>query len=136
MTMKQQNRDTAAVLHQFNEAFLRYDASLLEELVAEDCVMESVEPAPDGTRFVGRGACLAFWQRLANDRSGAFTVEEIAAFGDRGTILWRYRLGPDLSRSVRGATLMTVRNGQIVEALGYSKSGETPVATAVRNASQ
>ena len=134
--MKQQIRDTAAALHQFNEAFLRYDPSLLEDLVADDCVMESVEPAPDGTRFEGRSACLAFWQRLASDRSGAFNVEEIAAFGERGTIRWRYRLGPGLSRSVRGVTLMRVRDGLIVEALGYSKSGDTPVATAVRNASQ
>lgn len=134
--MKPKIRDTAAVLHQFNEAFVKYDASLLEDLVAEDCVMESVEPAPEGTRFEGRSACLAFWQKLASDRSGAFTAEEILAFGDRGTIRWRYRLGPGLSRSVRGVTLMRLRDGQIVEAFGYSKSGDTPVATAVRNASQ
>lgn len=134
--MKPKIRDTAAILRQFNEAFVRYDASLLQDLVAEDCVMESVEPAPEGTRFEGRSACLAFWQKLANDRSGAFTAEEILASGDRGTIRWRYRLGPGLSRSVRGVTLMRLRDGQIVEALGYSKSGDTPVATAVRNASQ
>ena len=51
---------TAEVIAQFNQAFERHDASLLENLIAEDCVMESVEPAPDGTRVVGRAANLAF----------------------------------------------------------------------------
>jgi ketosteroid isomerase-like protein len=133
--MKPRIRDTAAVLHQFHEAFAQHDSSLLNDLVAEDCVMESVEPAPEGTRYVGRNACLTFWVNLANDRGGAFTAEEIAAFGDRGTIRWRYR-GPGMSGSIRGVTLMRVRDGLIVEALGYSKSGATPVADAVRNASR
>lgn len=127
-------RDTTAVLHQFNEAFVQHDGSLLNDLVAEDCVMESVEPAPDGTRHVGRSACLTFWLNLANDRSGAFTAEEIVALGDRGTIRWRYRFGPGLSKSVRGVNLMRLRDGLIVEAFGYVKSGDASLATAVRNA--
>ena len=51
---------------------MQHDGSLLDDLIAEDCVMESVEPAPDGTRYVGRNACLEFWQKLANNRDGAF----------------------------------------------------------------
>ena len=47
---------TSKVIDQFNQAFLRHDGSLLENLSAEDCVMESVEPAPDGTGVVGRAA--------------------------------------------------------------------------------
>jgi hypothetical protein len=39
----------------------------------------SVEPAPDGTRYVGRSACLEFWQKLANSRDGAFADEDIVA---------------------------------------------------------
>ena len=125
---------TLQILQRFNQAFAQYDGSLLEDLIAEDCVMESVEPAPDGTRYVGRSACLEFWQKLANNRDGAFTAEDFVALGEHGIIRWRYRFGPGLSKSVRGVNVMRVRDGQIVEALGYTKSGDASVATAVRNA--
>jgi ketosteroid isomerase-like protein len=127
-------KSTAEVIEQFNRAFVEHDASLLTDLVAEECVMESVEPAPDGTRYVGRDVNLKFWQNLANNRDGAFEPEEIVTSGERATIRWRFRFGPGLAQSVRGVTLMRVRAGAIVEALGYSKSGDSGVATAVRDA--
>lgn len=133
-TSKQSSR-TSQVIDRFNQAFQRHDASLLEGLIAEDCVMESVEPAPDGTRVVGRAANLRLWRNLANNRDGAFVVEDVVVFGERANIRWRYRSGPGLSQSVRGVTLMRLRNGLIVEALAYSKSGDTAVGTAVRDAS-
>lgn len=132
--MNTKRPETSQLLQQFNEAFMQHDGSLLEHLVAEDCVMESVEPAPNGTRYEGRSACLTFWQNLANNRDGAFTAEDIMAFGDHGIIRWRYRFGPGLSQSVRGVNVMRVRDGLIVEALGYVKSGDAAVATAVRSA--
>ena len=127
-------KTTSEVIDQFNRAFEQHDASLLTDLVAEECVMESVEPAPDGTRYVGRNVNLTFWQNLANSRDGAFTVEDVVTSGDRATIRWRFRSGPGLSQSVRGVTLMRVRDGMIVEALAYAKSGDTSVAAAVRTA--
>jgi ketosteroid isomerase-like protein len=136
MMMKAIIPDAAEVIHQFNQAFVQHDGSLLNDLVAEDCVMESVEPAPDGTRYVGRSACLTFWQNLANSRDGAFDPEEVLALGDRAIIRWRYRFGPRLSQSVRGVTLMRVRAGVIVEALGYVKSGDASVSAAVRSATR
>jgi ketosteroid isomerase-like protein len=126
---------TKRVIERFNQAFERHDASLLEDLVAEDCVMESVEPAPEGTRVVGRADNLRFWRNLANNRDGEFVVEDVAVFGERANIRWRYRFGPGLSQSVRGVTLMRLRDGLIVEALAYSKTGDASVGTAVRNAS-
>ena len=132
--MKAKTPDASEVIHQFNQAFLQHDGSLLKDLVAEDCVMESVEPAPDGTRYVGRNACLEFWQNLANNRDGAFATEDIVVLADRAIIRWRYRFGSGLLQSVRGVNVMHVRDGLIVEALGYVKSGDAPVATAVRNA--
>jgi ketosteroid isomerase-like protein len=127
---------TLQIMQRFNKAFIQHDGSLLDGMIAEDCVMESVEPAPDGTRFVGLEACLEFWKNLANDRNGQFADEEIVALGERAIIRWRYRFGPELSKSVRGVNLMRVRDGLIVEALGYVKSGDTAVATAVRGATQ
>jgi ketosteroid isomerase-like protein len=126
---------TSKVVDRFNQAFQRHDGSLLEGMIAEDCVMESVEPAPNGTRVVGRAANLKFWQNLANDRDGEFAVEDVVVFGERANIRWRYRFGPGLSQSVRGVTLMRLRDGLIAEALAYAKSGDSSVGTALRDAS-
>ncbi len=52
-------RDTATVIQQYLDAFLHHDPTLLPELIAEDCVIEDIQPAPDGSRIVGRAACLA-----------------------------------------------------------------------------
>ena len=125
---------TLQIIQRFNRAFVQHDGSLLDDLIAEDCVMESVEPAPDGTRYVGRQACLDFWQKLANNRDGQFADEEIVAIDEHAIIRWRYRFGPGLSQSVRGVNVMRVRDGLIIEALGYVKSGDASVATAVRSA--
>ena len=80
----------------------------------------SIQPAPDGTRTEGYDACLAFWQALAADPVAWFEVEETVAMGERATIRWRFNFGD--GGSVRGVNLMRVRDGRIVEALGYSKS--------------
>lgn len=125
---------TLHTLQRFNQAFVRHEDALLDDLVAEDCVMESVEPAPDGTRYVGRDACLAFWRKLAADHGGAFSEEAIVAGDGHGVILWRYRFGPGLAQSVRGVTVMRVREGLITEAHGYVKSGSAAVATAIQGA--
>ena len=132
--METTTSQTLHILQRFNRAFVQHEPSLLDELIAEDCVMESVEPTPDGTRYAGRTACLAFWRKLADSRDGEFAEEAIVAGGDHGTIRWRYRFGPGLSRSVRGVTVMRVRDGRITEAHGYVKSGAAPVATAAHNA--
>ena len=107
--MENQSSETLRIIQTFNQAFVAHDGSLLDDLVAEDCVMESVEPAPDGTRYVGRDACLAFWHKLADNCDGAFDTERMVAFGEHATIQWRYRFGPGLSQSVRGVTVMRVR---------------------------
>ena len=123
--------DTSEVIRRFNDAFLHHDPGQLDGLVGEECVMEAIQPAPDGARYEGRAACLAFWQALAGDRATQFETEEITVAGDRATIRWRYRYGADAADYVRGVNLMRVRNGKIVEALGYSKTpGDTAVPLA------
>ena len=128
-------RDTAKVIERFNQAFVAHDGSLLVDLVSEDCVMESVEPAPDGTRYEGREACLAFWQRLAEDRNGSFAPEDVAVLGDRAIIRWRYRFLSDAGeQSLRGVTVLQVREGKVMEALGYAKSGDRAIGQALEKA--
>jgi ketosteroid isomerase-like protein len=128
--METRPSQTLQIIQRFNQAFVQHDGSLLDGLIAEDCVMESVEPAPDGTRYVGRDSCLDFWQKLANNRDGQFADEAIVAIDDYAIIRWRYRFGLGLSKSVRGVNVMRVRDGLIVEALGYVKSGDASVVTA------
>ena len=122
---------TSEVIRRFNDAFLRHDPSQLDELVGEGCVMETIQPAPDGARYEGRADCLAFWQALAGDRTTQFENEEVTVAGDRATIQWRYRYGAGAADYVRGVNLMRVQDGKIVEALGYSKTpGEAAVPLA------
>jgi ketosteroid isomerase-like protein len=112
--------ETSEIMRRFNQAFLEHNPAILKDLIAPDCVMESIQPAPDGTRYEGYDACLAFWQAVATDPVAYFEVEETVAMGERAIIRWRFNFGD--GGSVRGVNLMRVRDGRIVEALGYSKS--------------
>jgi ketosteroid isomerase-like protein len=117
----QGSRTTSEVIRRFNEAFQQHDPAALTELIAEDCVIENSNPAPNGSRHVGRAACLELWSRIASNAGIQFDLEEVVSTGDQATIRWRLRWGADESQSVRGVNLMRVRSGQIVEALGYVK---------------
>lgn len=115
-----QSRETAEVIRLFNRAFQEHDPAIFEDLVAPDCVMESIQPAPDGTRYVGYEVNLAFWQAMATDRVNRFAVEETFVMGDRANIRWRFHFGD--GGSIRGVSLVHVRDGRIVEALAYAKT--------------
>jgi ketosteroid isomerase-like protein len=128
MTTDPTARPTAEVIDLFNQAFVTHDPALLADLVAADCVMEAVEPAPDGARHTGLDACLEFWRALAADTSSQFEPEEVLVHGDRATIRWHYRYGAGPGDRVRGVNLLHVRDGRIVEALGYTKAPLAPVA--------
>ena len=112
--------ETTEIMRRFNQAFLEHDPAMLADLVGPDCVMESIQPAPNGTRYEGYEACLEFWQTLAADKISYFEVEDTVAMGEHATIRWRFNFGE--GRSVRGVNVMRVRDGKIVEALGYAKS--------------
>ena len=113
--------ETLAVLQRFNDVFLSHDPAALAELVAADCVIENTNPAPDGSRHVGREACIALWTEIATAPGTFFELEDLVVAGDRGIILWRYHWGPGRESSTRGVNLMRVRDGLIAEALGYVK---------------
>lgn len=117
----QASQTTSEVIRRFNEAFQQHDPAALPELIAADCVIENASPAPNGSRHVGREACLELWRRLATAEGTQFDTEEVVVTGERATIRWRFRWGEAESQSVRGVNLMRVRDGQIVEALGYVK---------------
>jgi ketosteroid isomerase-like protein len=112
-------QETAEIMGRFNQAFRDHDPAILRDLIAPDCVMESIQPAPNGTRYEGYDACFAFWEALAREPVAYFEVEDTIAMGDHAIIRWRFNFGD--GGSVRGVNLMQVRDGRIIEALGYSK---------------
>ncbi|HMJ12999.1 MAG TPA: nuclear transport factor 2 family protein [Polyangiaceae bacterium] len=117
----QANLTTSEVIRRFNEAFQQHDPALLPELIAADCVIENSNPAPNGSRHVGREACLELWRRIATTLGTHFDIEEVVVTDERATIRWRLWWAEGEDNSVRGVNLMRVRNGQIVEAFGYVK---------------
>jgi ketosteroid isomerase-like protein len=122
--MKDSNayKDTAEVVRRFNAAFQRKEAAAIRDLVAPDCVMEAMQPAPDGLRVEGYEANVAFWEAMVADPNGSFEVEDVVISGDRATIRWRYHFVAEGATSLRGVTLIRVLNGRIAEALAYAKT--------------
>lgn len=116
-----QSDGTAEIIRRFNDVFLRHDPSTLDDLVAEDCVIENTQPAPNGARQVGRKACVVTWKEIATAPGTHFDLEDVVVSGDRAIIRWRYWWGESEADSVRGVNLMRVREGRIVEAMGYVK---------------
>ena len=111
---------TSEIMRRFNQAFLEHDPGFSPISSPRLVLTEFIQPAPDGTRYEGYDACLRFWEALAADRVAFFDVEDVFIADDRATIRWRYNFGD--GGSVRGVNLMRVRDGRIVEALGYAKS--------------
>jgi hypothetical protein len=70
-----QTTETAEIMRRFNQAFLEHKPAMLKDLIAPECVMESIQPAPDGTRYEGYDACFAFWEAIATDPVAYFDVK-------------------------------------------------------------
>lgn len=115
------SKHTRDIMERFHNAFENHRPGDLDDLIAEDCVLENTAPAPDGQRFEGREACLAFWKRVASSTNLIFNAEEIWAGEDRGMIRWHLRWGEQENDRVRGVNLIRIREGKIIEARGYVK---------------
>jgi ketosteroid isomerase-like protein len=115
-------RTTREVLDRYNEAFRVHDPTLLDDLIADDCVIEDTSPAPDGLRREGGDACLARWSELAGNRALEFTPEAAEIQGDLAVQPWALRWGDGENDRVRGVNLIRIRDGRIVEARGYVKA--------------
>jgi ketosteroid isomerase-like protein len=115
-------RTTREVLHRYDEAFRLHDPALLNDLIADDCVIEDTSPAPDGVRREGGAACLARWSELAANRDLRFTTEPAEIHGDLAVAPWVLHWGESERDRVRGVNLIRIRDGRIVEARGYIKA--------------
>jgi ketosteroid isomerase-like protein len=115
-------RDTAETIFLFNDAFQRRDKEALAALVHEDCLMVAAQPSPNGTAYVGKEACVAFWAELMDDESTMFEVQHVFTDGDWAAVRWRYRFGPTDAESVLGVNVTRVSDGHVIEQLGYTKT--------------
>jgi hypothetical protein len=113
---------TADVIARFNEAFRSRDVAALAAAVHDDCLMVSAQPAPDGTAYVGKDACVGFWAELMADESTVFEVDHVFTGGPWATVRWRYRFGPTDGESVLGVNVTRVSEGRVIEQLGYTKT--------------
>jgi ketosteroid isomerase-like protein len=119
--MTTESKATREIMERFNRAFEAHRPEDLDELIGEGCVLENTTPAPDGARYEGREACLNFWKGIASSANLVFEAEEIWASEDRGIIRWQLRWSEQEADRVRGVNIMRVRDGKIVEGLGYMK---------------
>jgi hypothetical protein len=119
--MTTESEATREILERFNGAFEAHRPEDLDDLIGEGCVLENTTPAPDGARYEGREACLNFWKGVASSADLVFKAEEIFAMGDRGIIRWQLRWSQREADRTRGVNIMRIRDGKIVEALGYMK---------------
>lgn len=114
--------DTSDTIARFNDAFRRRDTAALATVVHDDCVMVSAQPAPEGTSYVGKEACVAFWAELMDDESTTFEVDHVFTGGEWAAVRWRYRFGPTDAESVLGVNVTRVSEGRVIEQLGYTKT--------------
>lgn len=119
--MTTESKVTREIVKRFNNAFEKHRPEDLDVLIGEGCVLENTAPAPDGARYEGRDACLTFWKGLASNADLVFEPEEIWASEDRGIIRWQLRWSEREADRVRGVNIMRVRDGKIVEGMGYVK---------------
>jgi ketosteroid isomerase-like protein len=110
--------DPVHVVEAFGAAWADHDLDAALALITDDCVFDNTDPAPDGTRFVGREAIRAAWQPIFDDVNARFDTEETFAAGDRVVQRWRYTWD---GGHVRGVDLFKVRDGRVAEKLAYVK---------------
>lgn len=113
-----------AVVREFNDCLNHQDLLGMEARMTEDVVFENTFPPPDGARYEGLQAVLAFWQDFFQSSPNArFEIEEIVAAEDRCAARWRYTWDESAGKQgyVRGIDLFRLRDGKISEKLSYVK---------------
>jgi hypothetical protein len=118
--------DTAAVINQLNAAFLERVAETLIDLIAPDCVMEAPVRGPTATS--GRGtrnaSSAGMGLGLPTPRSSSRSNTSMSTATESSSAA-----GSRTPQDYRGVNLMRVRDGRIVEALGYGERPQQAVSS-------
>lgn len=112
------------VVLEFNESFNRHDVAGMMQLMSDDCIFETSDPAPDGAVCSGKEEVTHFWQNFFRESPYAnIEIEEIFGLGERCIMRWRYswvdQKGVDVH--IRGVDIFRVRKNSICEKLSYVK---------------
>jgi len=117
-------RAVCGVVLQFQEALNRKDIAAMQRLLTPDTIFENTYPPPDGSRYAGREAVMAFWVEFFEaSKEVSFEPEEIFAAGERCVLRWVYRwVGKDGTHGhLRGVDVFRLREELIAEKLSYVK---------------
>jgi ketosteroid isomerase-like protein len=106
------------IVDAFGAAWGAHDLESTLALVTDDCVFESTEPSPDGSRYEGREAIRKAWQPIFDDANATFQAEETFASADRVVQRWRYTWADG---HIRGVDVFRVRDGLVAEKFSYVK---------------
>lgn len=118
-----QSLSTREVIEALNDAINGHDAARVAQFLTDDTVFEDTSPAPDGKRYEGKQAVVAFWERwFAANPDARFEAEEIVTAGDRAVVRWVYhKMRAGQPWHLRGVDVFTVRNGKVAAKLAYVK---------------
>lgn len=108
----------------FYDAFNRHDAARMMQCMREDCLLESMEPAPDGHVLVGRAVVQQYWQGFFRASPDAhIQVEDVFGMGNRCVARWRYAwLDEDgRKRHLRGVDIFFIQEKLLSEQRSYVK---------------
>jgi ketosteroid isomerase-like protein len=106
------------VVDAFGAAWAAHDLDAAIEMITDDCVFDATDPAPDGTRHVGRAAIRKAWEPIFDDATARFDAEETFAADDRVVQRWCYTWD---GGHVRGVDIFRVREDKVAEKLSYVK---------------
>lgn len=123
MKMSQVESAIRTVL-EFKEAFNHHDVAGMMQLLNDDCIYESCNPAPDGTKYSGKAVITQFWQEFFHKSPHAhIEIEQIFGLGMRCVMRWRYNWVDAAGKKehVRGVDIFLIRNGLIGEQVSYVK---------------
>jgi ketosteroid isomerase-like protein len=119
----QAEQTTRTTVERFNDAVNRHDIAAVTALLDDDTVFEDTSPVPDGTRYEGKGAVVAFWEKwFASNPDARFDAEDVIVAGDRCVVRWVYRkMREGKPWHLRGVDVLVVRDGKIAAKLAYVK---------------
>jgi uncharacterized protein (TIGR03086 family) len=112
------------VVRRFGAAWEAWDLDAIMALMSDDAVFESTGPAPDGVHLEGAAAIRAEWEGMfRSTRDASFVFEEAFVSRDRAAVRWVFSWTNDdgTAGHVRGADVMRVAGGKVVEKLSYVK---------------
>lgn len=117
------SRGIAGVVDAFLDAFNNHSVEDILSLMSDDAVFETLGPAPDGGRVVGREALRKTWAAFFEARPMAkFHAEDTIVAGDRAISQWNLTwVDGGKPQNIRGVDILTIRGGKIVDKRVYTK---------------